>query len=305
MKVPRKGVRSPPRFELSGSEPSDEPQSRSVNSPEKATPTPRATEWAAIRTAAKPRVVVEGMRKATSTDESDGALLRRGMPGGAEAVVKVITPSPERRRLLAARMRRHPLRYAANARSGRVAGLRPLPLWVPPVYLLHHRLVDVQGYVSIDNNRYSVPNDLIGRRVEVRQTKEHIETYRGPRLVAVHRRVLEPTGRKYRLPEHVYKRGQAPPRVDSAPLEKTLLERLPEIAEYLQALKKHYPGHYLTPRLRRLLEMLNDYPRPVLLEALETARHYGLFDLERVEKLILRKLAREHFQINPRGDDDE
>jgi len=165
--------------------------------------------------------------------------------------------------------------------------------------------VDVQGYVSIDNNRYSVPNDLIGRRVEVRQTKEHIETYRGPRLVAVHRRVLEPTGRKYRLPEHVYKRGQAPPRVDSAPLEKTLLERLPEIAEYLQALKKHYPGHYLTPRLRRLLEMLNDYPRPVLLEALETARHYGLFDLERVEKLILRKLAREHFQINPRGDDDE
>src|SRR2546429_7354608 len=44
---------------------------------------------------------------------------------------------------------------------------------------------------------------------------------RGPRLVAVHRRVLEPTGRKYRLPEHVYKRGQAPPRVDSAPLERS------------------------------------------------------------------------------------
>lgn len=183
--------------------------------------------------------------------------------------------------------------------------LRPLPIWVPPVYLLHHRLVDVQGYVSIDNNRYSVPNDLIGRRVEVRQTKEHMEIYRGPRRVAVHRRVLEPTGRKYRLPEHVYQRGQAPLRVDSAPLEKTLLERLPEIAEYLQALRKHYSGHYLTPRLRRLLEMVNDYPRPVLLEALETARQYGLFDLERVEKLILRKLAREHFQINPRGHDDE
>jgi hypothetical protein len=64
------------------------PQSRSVNSPEKATPTPTATEWAAITTAAKPRVFVEGMRKATSTDESDGALLRRGMPGGAEAVVR-------------------------------------------------------------------------------------------------------------------------------------------------------------------------------------------------------------------------
>jgi hypothetical protein len=183
--------------------------------------------------------------------------------------------------------------------------LNPLPVWVPPVYLLHHRLVDVQGYVTIDTNHYSVPNDLIGRQVEVRQTKEQMEIYRGPRQVAVHRRVLEPTGRKYRLPEHCYKRGQAPPRADSAPDEKILLEKLPEIAEYLRALKKHYPGHYATPRLRRLLGMVNDYPRPVLLEALETARQYGLFDLERVEKLILRKLAREHFQINPRRDNDE
>ena len=183
--------------------------------------------------------------------------------------------------------------------------LTPLPLWVPPVYLLHHRLVDVQGYVTIDTNHYSVPNDLIGRQVEVRQTKEQMEIYRGPRLVAVHRRVLEPTGRKYRLPEHRYKRGQVPPRADFAPDESILLEKLPEIAAYLQALKKRYPGHYATPRLRRLLKMVNDYPRPVLLEAFETARHYGLFDLERVEKLILRKLAREHFQINPRGDDDE
>lgn len=183
--------------------------------------------------------------------------------------------------------------------------LKPLPLWVPPVYLLHHRLVDVQGYVAVDTNRYSVPNDLIGRQVEVRQTKEQIEIYRGPRLIATHRRVLEPTGRKYRLPEHRYQRGEAPSRADSALEEKMLLEKLPEIAEYLQAFKKRYPGHYTTPRLRRLLQMVNDYPRPALLEALETARKYGLFDLERVEKLILRKLAREHFQINPGGDDDE
>ena len=33
----------------------------------------------------------------------------------------VITPTPARQRLLAARMRPHPLRYAANARSGRVS----------------------------------------------------------------------------------------------------------------------------------------------------------------------------------------
>jgi Mu transposase, C-terminal domain len=182
--------------------------------------------------------------------------------------------------------------------------LKPLPIWVPPVYLLHQRLVDLGGYVSVDNNRYSVPEDLIGRQVEVRQTKDQIEIYRGPRLVATHARVIEPTGRRFLLPEHHRPRGQGPPRSDSAPEEKLLLARLPEIAEYLQALKKRYPGRATLP-LRRLLRLVNDYPRAPLLEALQAAAQYGLFDLERVESMILRKLAREYFQINPSGHDGD
>jgi len=185
--------------------------------------------------------------------------------------------------------------------------LKPLPLWVPPVYLLHQRLVDLEGLVWVDTNRYSVPADLIGRHVEVRQTKDQIEIYRGPRLVATHPRVIEPTGRKYRLPEHRYPRRPVSPRSDSAPEEKLLLERIPEIAEYIQALKKRSPGR-ATLALRRLLRLVNDYPRGPLLEALRTALEYGLFDLERVERMILRKLASEYFQVSPgpgEGDDDD
>jgi hypothetical protein len=48
-----------------------------------------------------------------------------------------------------------------------------------------------------------------------------------------------------------------------------------------------------------LLRLVEDYPRAPLLEAIATATEYGLFDLERVENLILRKLAREYFQILP------
>ncbi len=97
------------------------------------------------------------------------------------------------------------------------------------------------------------------------------------------------------------------PRADSAPEEKPLLERVPEIAEYLQALKKRSPRR-ATLALRRLLRRVNDYPRAPLLEALRTALAYGLFDLERVERMILRKLAREYFQVHPgrgEGDDDD
>ena len=93
MKAPRRGVRSPPRLELSGSEPSHEPQSRSLNSAEKATPLQRATEQAAITPAAKPSMSVEGMRKEISPEASDGALLQGGMSGEGQAVVTMEKPA--------------------------------------------------------------------------------------------------------------------------------------------------------------------------------------------------------------------
>jgi hypothetical protein len=45
--------------------------------------------------------------------------------------------------------------------------------------------------------------------------------------------------------------------------------------------------------------MVEDYPRAPLLEAIAAAAQYRLFDLQRVESIILRKLAREYFQIVP------
>jgi hypothetical protein len=108
-----------------------------------------------------------------------------------------------------------------------------------------------------------------------------VEIYRGPRLVATHQRILEPTGRKYRLPEHRHQRDPRPQRRDSCPEEKLFLARLPEAAGYLEALKKRYPGRVTLP-LRRLLVLVNDYPRAPLLEVLQAAMQYGLFDLERV-----------------------
>jgi transposase len=182
--------------------------------------------------------------------------------------------------------------------------LKPLPVWVPPIYLLHHRLADVEGMVSVDSNRYSVPNEFIGLAVEVRQTKDTIEIYRGPRLIAKHKRVVEPTGRKYRLPEHRYQRGEAPKYSDSSQEEKLLLTTVPEIQFYLEALKKRGRGR-ATWQMRRLLRMFDDYPRPALLESIQSASQYGLYDLERVEKIVLGKLAREYFQIAPHRDSED
>ena len=43
--------------------------------------------------------------------------------------------------------------------------LRRLPDALPPDYELLERVVDLHGYVSVETNRYSVPEQFVGKRV--------------------------------------------------------------------------------------------------------------------------------------------
>jgi transposase len=181
--------------------------------------------------------------------------------------------------------------------------LKQLPVWVPPVYRLHPRLVDTEGYVAVHTNRYSVPDDFIGLAVEARETRDSIEIYRGPRLIARHPRAIDTVDRKYRLPEHRRPRGQRT-KAQSAPEETRLLAWTPEIASYVEGLKQRAGGR-ATLALRRLLRLVEDYPREAVLAALGQAAQYGLYDLERVETMILRRLAGEYFLITPPWEDDD
>jgi len=70
---------------------------------------------------------------------------------------------------------------------------------------------------------------------------------------------------------------------------------------YVAGLKKRSPGRDVS-RLRRLLAMRRTYPRQAFLAAVEKALHYGLYDLHRLEHLILERVAGDFFQITP---DDE
>src|SRR5215510_3057455 len=100
MKAPRRGLPSPPRLELSGSEPSYEPQSRSINSSQKATPTQGAAEEAAITTAAKSGVFAEGMWKEISADASDGAPAFSNEAKRIKALMEAVLKEGYERRVL-------------------------------------------------------------------------------------------------------------------------------------------------------------------------------------------------------------
>lgn len=172
--------------------------------------------------------------------------------------------------------------------------LRPLPAWLPPIYLLHERIVDVEGFVTVNTNRYSVPPELIGRRVEVRETWERIEIFVGARSVASHVRHPEPSGARLLLDEHRVPRS----RIERAICfeQQELLRCAPELADYVGALKARLAGRG-TLVLRRLLQLVREYPREPLVSAIEIAGQYGLYDLERVERMVLRRIEREYFRL--------
>jgi hypothetical protein len=183
--------------------------------------------------------------------------------------------------------------------------LKPLPSWIPEVYRLHERIVDVEGYVALHSSRYSVPVTWIGRRVEVRETKDKIEVQLDPRHIVTHKRVPEGEYQRITLAEHRPPRGQGIKRSDPHPEEQAILQTAPELAGYLAALKKR--GHrYLTIALRQLLRILREYPRQPVLSAVEDAARYGLYDLDRLERMILRRIARDYFLLDEwKGTPDE
>jgi len=148
----------------------------------------------------------------------------------------------------------------------------------------------------LHTNRYSVPLDWIGRRVEVRETPEKIEIQLDARHLITHRRLAEAEHQRVTLAEHRPPRGQGAPRPDPHPEEKAILAAVPEMADYLTALKQR-TRKVLTLALRQLLRLVREYPRESLLAAVEEAARYGLYDLDRLERMILRRVAREYFLL--------
>ena len=173
--------------------------------------------------------------------------------------------------------------------------LKPLPAWIPEVYRLHQRTVDVEGYVSVHTIRYSVPAAWIGRRVEVRETKDKIEIELDARHLVTHVRAVGPHPQRIMLAEHKLPRGEAVKR-DPHPEEQSILRAAPEIAEYVAALKQK-GRKVVALALRHLLRLLKEYPREPFLAAVGEAARYGLYDLDRLERMILRRVARDYFLL--------
>jgi hypothetical protein len=122
-------------------------------------------------------------------------------------------------------------------------------------------------------------------------------------MVASHRRVHGPLDVRVTDPAHRPPRGErkssGPP-----PEETEIIAREPLLAPYVAAFKQHIGGRGVLP-LRRLLAMLREYPREPLLAAVERAQQYGLFDLGRLERLVLRQIRHDYFLMDAQRDEED
>lgn len=179
--------------------------------------------------------------------------------------------------------------------------LRPLPPYIPPIYQTFHRVVDVEAYVHLDTNRYSVPERLIGKKVLVQKHADRVIVIFDHAQVASHARVMDK--RDTRVTEPSHHRPLLKQRAHSGPSaeEKALSGESEILDRYVGEMKKRSVGRG-TVRLRRLLNFKRTYPGRAFLSAVSRALHYGLYDLARLEKMILDELARDLFHL-PEQDD--
>ena len=106
-----------------------------------------------------------------------------------------------------------------------------------------------------------------------------------------------------RLAQHRPPRGQGSQRPDPHPEEKAILEAAPEMADYVASIKQR--GRKTpTLALRQLLRLVREYPREPLLAAVREAARYGLYDLDRLERMILRRVVRDYFLLDDGSHDD-
>jgi hypothetical protein len=146
------------------------------------------------------------------------------------------------------------------------------------------------------------PTGSLAGASRVRETQDQIALFEGPRQVAAHAKVLDPLSARVWLPAHRPPRGEGATARRCPPEEDALLRAVPELADSLGRLKQHAPARGIRD-VRRLARLVHDYPRAPLLDTIQTATAYGLYDLARVERMLLRTLAREFFRVPPDPED--
>ena len=198
---------------------------------------------------------------------------------------------------------------AVNNKPKRVLGMTPdaaylqekpflqaLPEVPPPIYQVYQRRVDTYGYVSLDSNRYSVPEKLIGCEVNVYKYLNKVAVYFNNQLMAAHRRTIGKKDQLSTIKEHhsslIIRNNQQ----ICSEAEKQLADCSPQVAKYIKQLKSQVKGRGVW-QFKKLLYLKQTYSLPAFIAAIKQASKYGLYDMNRIEDLIIKYASSNLFQL--------
>jgi hypothetical protein len=176
------------------------------------------------------------------------------------------------------------------------AALRRLPLHIREPTEVIHRTVDALGFVTFNTNKYSAPLKFLDQPVDVIATSNLVRLFDSHRPICEHVREEDGANQRKILPEHKEERRQHRPLRDSpSPHEEQLATVAPEFTELVAHLKSRHPGRAVRP-LRRLNQLYLDYPTEQLRAVIRRALDHGLYDLGRIESMVLSHLSGAFFR---------
>ena len=197
----------------------------------------------------------------------------------------------------------------ANLKLKRTIGMAPqtayiqekphllaLPEVLPPIYNHVQRVTDTEGFVNVDTNRYSVSESHIGHTMDVYQYMDKIDIYYAARLAASHARIIGKRHQCSRIKGHHVALNRAAHRLEMSEAEKQLTHISPILDAYLLKLKSNVRGRGGWT-FKQLLNLKQLYPLEAFLGAVKQASHYGLYDMKRLETIILKHIRSDFFNL--------
>jgi len=172
--------------------------------------------------------------------------------------------------------------------------LRGLPLHMPEVYRLCARTVDAYGCVSLHGQKYPVLAGYIGHEVQLRETKDSVIVVDGHKELARHPKKIEGSPQPPAEPLTT----PVPRRQKTAKLEEeSKLRALGEVVSgYLDLLKTARGARYFWS-VRRLWQLVCRYKSEEFAAAVARAREHRLFDVNRIETILLQGIARDEYEL--------
>jgi transposase len=177
-----------------------------------------------------------------------------------------------------------------------------LPLYVPEVYRVFQRVVDAYGGVSVESMKYPAPAAYIGKTVLVRESKDAVQLFDGHKELAAHKKKIEGSPAAQLAPNSITRRQRQP----WLPEEQRLKETGPMMPQYLQALKAERGSRYVWS-VKKLYRLLCQYDAPALERAVAKAAEHRLFDVRRIESILLQDIAEREYRLplEPKAEDYE